>query len=280
MNVFNFFNGQVAVVTGAASGIGKAIAKQLIANGANVYALDINEEGMSTFIEDASSSVKVFKCDVTDANEVQSVIRSINKEAGRIDFLFAVAGIGYAGEMTGYSIKSWNTIIDINIRGVVNCLHVVYPIMKEQKAGRIVNVASIAGIVPSGLLVPYATTKHAVVGLSKSLRLEAELNNIMIHVVYPGVIDTKMLEASHPIDMPENSRIAVRKYLSSITGKPRSADELVTYMLSRISKNKLDIYYPTKVREILGLYRYFPNQLKKLAIKAVKKELSQKHFEK
>lgn len=270
MNRLELFTNKIVIITGAASGIGKAIANELLDQNAIVYMIDVNEEAL---MQIAGSNAIPVVCDVTDHVKVKSSIESIHKENGKIDFLFTVAGIGYAGEMSGYTVDAWNRIMEVNLLGVINCVQTIYPIMKDQQFGRIVNVASVAGLVPSGLLVPYATTKHAVVGLSKSLRLEAELNNVKVHLVFPGGIDTNMLDQSYPADMPEASRIDARRYLGKITGKPRAAESLAKYILKKLTKNKMDIYYPAKVKEIWWLYRHTPKLLNKLALKSVKEEL-------
>ena len=229
MSLTSFYTGKTAIVTGAASGIGRAIAAELIAVGSHVILVDINEEALTQFSSGKSNAIPVV-CDVSNYNELKRSFEQVLDEVGKVDLLFTVAGIGYAGQMEGYTKQAWDKIVDININGVVNSVQLIYPSMKEQQSGSIINVASIAGLVPSGLLVPYATTKHAVVGLSKSLRLESELNNVSVHLVYPGAIDTNMLDKSYPEDMPESARINAKAYLSKITGKPRSSADLAKYI--------------------------------------------------
>jgi NADP-dependent 3-hydroxy acid dehydrogenase YdfG len=267
------YKNKIAVVTGAASGIGKAISGKLIENGCKVHMLDINKEQLNLSASEFGESAVPHVLDAVDYSAFKEVVASITTSDSKIDFVFNNAGIAYAGEMTGYSIEAWNKILDINVRGTVNCVQLIYPIMKEQRSGHIVNTSSLAGLIPSGLMVPYATSKYAIVGLTRSLKVEADLFNVNVHVLCPGVVETELLDNSHPQDMPESSRIKAREYLTKITGKPVSADVFAALALKEIEKKKEVIFYPKKVKEIWNFSRFFPKNLSKLARKAVKEEM-------
>jgi NADP-dependent 3-hydroxy acid dehydrogenase YdfG len=265
---------KIAIVTGAASGIGKAISGKLIDNGCKVHMLDINKEQLKKSASDLGSSAVPHPLDVTDYSAFKEVISAIVTSDLRIDFVFNNAGIAYAGEMTGYSIEAWNKILDVNVRGIVNSVQLIYPIMKEKQSGRIINTSSLAGLIPSGLMVPYATSKHAVMGLTRSLKVEAQLFNVHVHVLCPGSVETKLLDNSHPEDMPERARIGTRDYLTKITGKPVSADDFAVFVLKEIAKNKEVIFYPKKVKEIWNFSRFFPKKLSRFARKDVQEEMN------
>ena len=143
--------------------------------------------------------------------------------------------------------------------------------MKNQGSGQIIFTASIAGLVPSGMLVPYATSKHAIIGLARSLRLEAIDYNIRINIICPGTIDTPMLDNSTPATMDKNMSIDTRGYLTSITGEPISPEKLAVKALEGISKNTELIFYPKKAKEIWRLSRFMPRTLHKLARRAITK---------
>jgi NADP-dependent 3-hydroxy acid dehydrogenase YdfG len=270
----NLYNNKIAVVTGAASGIGRAISRKLVENGCKVHMLDINEEQLKKSASDLGNSAIPYQLDVTNYDSFKEIVSAIISSDSRIDFVFNNAGIAFAGEMTGYSIEAWNKILDVNVRGIVNSVQLIYPIMKEQRSGHIINTSSLAGLVPSGLLVPYATSKHAITGLSRSLKVEAQLFNVKVHVLCPGAVETALLDNSHPDDMPESARIGAREYLTKITGKPVSADDFAVVVLDKIAKNKELIFYPRKVKEIWNFSRFFPKKLSKLARKAVQEEMN------
>jgi NADP-dependent 3-hydroxy acid dehydrogenase YdfG len=269
----DLYKNKIAIVTGAASGIGKSISGKLIEYGCKVHLLDIDELQLNKTALELGEQAIPHQLNVSDYKAFQEIISDIKTKDAIIDFVFNNAGIAFAGEMTGYSIEAWNKILDTNVKGVINGVQLIYPIMKAQKSGHIVNTASLAGLVPSGLMVPYATTKYAIVGLSRSLKIEAELFNVHVHVLCPGVVETKSLDSSHPEDMPESSRIKAREYLTNITGKPVSADAFAAHALKEIANKKEIIFYPKKVKEIWNFSRFFPKQLSKYARKGVEDEL-------
>jgi short-subunit dehydrogenase len=115
------------------------------------------------------------------------------QQSGRIDYLFNNAGIGVGGEIDSYTLDDWNDVFDVNLRGVVHGIQAVYPIMIRQHSGHIVNTASMAGLVASPGSASYTATKHAVVAISKALRLEAERHGVQVSVLCPGAIRTPIL---------------------------------------------------------------------------------------
>ncbi|TMA82117.1 MAG: SDR family oxidoreductase [Deltaproteobacteria bacterium] len=190
------FDGAVAIVTGAASGIGRALSEELARRGASVVLTDIDAEvhdvagGMPAAAGRTASAAIL---DVTDYDGVQRLVDGVAAEHGRLDFVFNNAGIGVAGELREHTIAAWNRIIDVNIRGVVHGVQAAYPLMLRQGFGHIVNTASMAGLTPGPMLASYSMTKHAVVGLSKALRVEAAAAGQRTRVV-------RMFERLRPMD--------------------------------------------------------------------------------
>lgn len=260
-----FYQNKIVLITGAASGIGLALSKELLKYGSTVYMTDINLELVRAEAKKLGPKANAIELDVVNRIDFKKVVEHILDQSERIDFLFNNAGIGYAGETFGYSFEDWDKIIDVNLKGGINGTAIIYPIMKSQGSGHIIFTASIAGLVPSAMLVPYATSKHAIVGLSRSLRLEATLYNIQVSVLCPGTIETPMLDNCTPIDMDEHLSINAREYLSSITGKPISTEKFAKKALIGISKNSELIFYPKKAKEIWRLSRFFPRVLEGLA---------------
>jgi len=193
------FNGKVAIITGGASGIGRALGEALGGHDAHVILADINESGAQQAAEaicrDGGRAEGV-ALDVTDAEAVAAVVESVAQEHGRLDLMFNNAGIAILGDTIDFPLEDWNRLIDINIRGVVHGTVAAYKLMVAQGSGHIVNTASVAGLIPAPGFAVYSMTKHAVVGLSKTMHLEAEAHGVRVTAVCPGLIDTPLKERS------------------------------------------------------------------------------------
>ena len=186
----------MSLVTGAASGIGRALSEELARRGASVVLADLQiEEGEAAAapLRAAGRSAAAAALDVTDFESVRRLVERVAEEHGGLDFVFNNAGIAAGGEIRDHTVSAWNRIIDANLRGVVHGVQAAYPVMLQQGFGHIVNTASMAGLVTSALMTSYAATKHAVVGLSKTLRVEAADLGVRVSVLCPGVIRTPLL---------------------------------------------------------------------------------------
>jgi NAD(P)-dependent dehydrogenase (short-subunit alcohol dehydrogenase family) len=198
-------SGSVALVTGGAGGIGRAIARRLSADGASVVTTD------------RAGTAADMLADVTDAGAMSRLVEQVIAEHGRIDIVVTAAGVGVGGVIEELDEDAWRRAIDVNLWGTINTIRAAYPELVRQRSGHIVVVASLAGLVPTPLLVPYSTSKAAVVGLAASLRPEAARHGIGVSAVCPGPVDTPMLDtggaggAGHGID--------ARRYLTSAAGK-------------------------------------------------------------
>lgn len=189
-------SGKVAFVTGGASGIGAALTTALVDGGAEVWIADRQIGPAREFAQRLSSGggkAHAIELDVRDYPSFERAVAEAVQESGRIDYLFNNAGIGVAGEVDKYTLDDWNDVFDVNLRGVVHGIQAVYPIMIRQHSGHIVNTASMAGLMTTAGQASYTATKHAVVALSKSLRLEAERHGVQVSVLCPGVIRTPIL---------------------------------------------------------------------------------------
>jgi NAD(P)-dependent dehydrogenase (short-subunit alcohol dehydrogenase family) len=197
-NRLRTFDGAVAIVTGGASGIGRALSEALARRGAHVTLADRQTE----LAEEVAASIRAnggraiaADLDVTDFPATERLIRQTTDTHGRLDYLFNNAGVGVLGEVRYYDIADWDRVLDVNLRGVVNGVQAAYPFMLRQGFGHIVNTASSAGLWPSPTIVSYCAAKHAVVGLSTALRVEAAPAGVRVSVLCPGVIRTPILEA-------------------------------------------------------------------------------------
>ena len=226
---------KVALVTGAASGIGRASSLILAREGAKMVVSDIDasgaEETLSLIKERGGDGVFVH-ADVSKSNDVQELISRAVSTYGRLDCAYNNAGIeGYmSGRLHEYPEEAWDRLVDINIKGVWLCLKYEIPQMLEQGGGAIVNTASVAGLVGSRLLSAYVASKHAVVGLTKAAALEYAQDGIRVNAVCPGIIDTPMMDrliAGRETDEDMHTRQPIGRM-----GTPAEVAETVAWLCS------------------------------------------------
>jgi NAD(P)-dependent dehydrogenase (short-subunit alcohol dehydrogenase family) len=198
------FAGKVAVVTGAASGIGAAVAAALAAGGAQVVVADINlqaAERMVATVGEAGGATAAVQANVADPAGVEAMVKFAVDTYGGLDIAVNNAGIG--GELNqtaSYSLESWQQVININLSGVFYCMRYQIPAMLARGGGAIVNVASILGAVGTANSPAYVAAKHGVVGLTKATALEYATQGIRVNSVGPGYIATPLLDASLDAD--------------------------------------------------------------------------------
>lgn len=195
----------VAMVTGAGQGIGKAIAKELAAKGYKVAACDINEEtGSATAFEltEGGSTCKFYKTNVTSLESLTNTVAEIEQQLGPIDVLVNTVGWDIIEPFIENSVEYWEKVIDLNFRSVVYGCKAVLPNMIERKYGRIINIASDAGRAGSSGETVYAGTKGGVIAFTKSLAREMARHKVIVNCVCPGPTDTPLF-ASQPDKMKE-----------------------------------------------------------------------------
>jgi NAD(P)-dependent dehydrogenase (short-subunit alcohol dehydrogenase family) len=189
-------SGKIAFVTGGASGIGAALATKLADGGAEVWIADRQVgagQELAQRLDSGGAKAHAIELDVRSYPSFERAVAEAVQQSGRIDYLFNNAGIGVGGEVDSYTLDDWNDVFDVNLRGVAHGIQAVYPIMIRQHSGHIVNTASMAGLVTSPGQGSYTATKHAVVAISKTLRLEAERHGVQVSVLCPGAIRTPAL---------------------------------------------------------------------------------------
>jgi NADP-dependent 3-hydroxy acid dehydrogenase YdfG len=189
-------SGKIAFVTGGASGIGAALTTKLVDGGAEVWIADRQigpAQELAQRLNSGGGMAHAIELDVRSYPSFERAVAEAVHQSGRIDYLFNNAGIGVAGEVDSYTLDDWNDVFDVNLRGVVHGIQAVYPIMIRQHSGHIVNTASMAGLITTAGQASYTATKHAVVAISKTLRIEAERHGVQVSVLCPGVIRTPIL---------------------------------------------------------------------------------------
>jgi NAD(P)-dependent dehydrogenase (short-subunit alcohol dehydrogenase family) len=272
-------NMSIAVVTGGASGIGQALAAGLVARGDTVAVSDTNAGGVAEVADRLSTQGpgKAFATtlDVTDADAVAAHYQAVKAEHGRLDLVFNNAGIAVGGLAEEFTLDHWNKTIDINLRGVVHGVHAAYPIMLEQGHGHIVNTASLAGLVPMPMGIPYTATKHAVVGLSLGLRAEAAERGVKVSVICPGFVDTPLLTSANP-GLPE-TRVGsdVREFAQQAQRRLYNADALAQDVLRGLRRNQAIIVAPASGRVAWRGARLSPGGAVRAARLAVARHLRQ-----
>lgn len=190
------FQNQVAFITGGNSGIGLASAKAIALEGANVVIADIHENPqVIEEIEKLGVKATFFKCDVSNPDEVKSVIENTIKKFGRLDIALNNAGIGDALPTHEKTIEQWQRVININLNGVFYCMkYQIEQMLKQPQGGKIINVASILGQIGDAGTAAYAAAKHGVVGLTKSAGIDYGTQGIRINAIGPAYIDTPLLK--------------------------------------------------------------------------------------
>jgi NAD(P)-dependent dehydrogenase (short-subunit alcohol dehydrogenase family) len=184
---------KVAFITGGASGIGAALAAELVEQGAEVWIADrqIGEaQELTQQLNEAGGQAHAIELDVRSYPDFERAVGEAVRHSGRIDYLFNNAGIGVAGEIDSYALEDWYDVFDVNVYGVVHGIQAIYPIMIRQRCGHIVNTASMTGLVATASQASYSATKHAIVAISKTLRLEAERHGVQVSVLCPGAVRT------------------------------------------------------------------------------------------
>ena len=192
-------DGKVALITGAARGIGKAIALKFASEGADIAFTDlvINDSAQETIreIEALGRKVKGYASNCANFEETQAVVEEIVKDFGRIDVLVNNAGITKDGLVMRMSEQQWDAVIDVNMKGAFNFLHAVVPVMARQKGGSIINMASIAGQTGNPGQVNYSASKAGLIAMAKSVAKEMGPRGIRANSIAPGFIISEMTDA-------------------------------------------------------------------------------------
>ena len=271
------FQGSVAIITGGASGIGRALGEELARRGAcEIVIADIQtamaEETAET-IRRAGARATVVTTDVRDTDAVERMVESAHRRAGRVDYVFNNAGTGVMGETHLLEKRDWDLTIDINVRGLVNVIHAAYPRLVTQGYGHLVNTASVAGLIGSPFLSAYVGTKHFVVGVSKSMRIEAAEHGVRVSALCPGVVRTPLLTGGSIgrtlYEMSDARKLAWWERL-----RPGNVDVFAKQTLDAVAKNEGVIILPKHNRVGVALFRMIPGLEEKIVFKLYAKTLA------
>jgi len=264
----NIFNNKIAIVTGAASGIGQALAEELCNRGAHVVLTDWKEDqvcSVSDGISSSCGSATPICLDVTDFEAFKKIVDDTVEKYGRLDYLFNNAGIAVGGEARDVSIDDWRNVLNINLNGVVHGVAATYPVMVKQGFGHIINTASIEGLVAFPGNASYVASKHAVVGLSNALRVEGKDLGVRVSAVCPGHIKTAIFNDSKMVNI---ERKKVLEYVAKVPGITPA--QCAKEIFKGVEKNKAVIVVTALAKILYALQRISPALVMKLMLHDIK----------
>jgi NADP-dependent 3-hydroxy acid dehydrogenase YdfG len=254
-------SGKIAFITGAASGIGAALAAKLVEGGAPVWIADRQvelAEELAQRLNNGGGKAHAIELDVRSYPSFERTINEVAQQSGRIDYLFNNAGIGVTGEADSFTLDDWNDVFDVNLRGVVHGIQAVYPIMIKQHSGHIVNTASMAGLVTTPGAASYTATKHAVVAISKTLRGEAKRHGVQVSVLCPGAIRTPILTGGKygRLNLPRVSDEKILKFWEAF--RPMAPEMFAKRALHAVLRGDSIIVVPAWWKALWYLERLSP----------------------
>jgi 3-oxoacyl-[acyl-carrier protein] reductase len=225
------FQGRTSIVTGASQGIGKAIAFELAREGAEVILVDIQKEKLDEVAGEISANkgkAAVFSADVSRMDEAMKVVEEAVKGSKKIDFLVNNAGITRDNLLMRMKEEEWDSVLNVNLKGVFNFSKAVIRNMINNRYGRIVNISSIVGLIGNVGQCNYSASKAGVIGFTKSLAREVASRGITVNAVAPGYIDTPMTEG-----LPESVKQQFRDWIPvKRFGTPEEITHAVKFLLS------------------------------------------------
>jgi NAD(P)-dependent dehydrogenase (short-subunit alcohol dehydrogenase family) len=245
------------LVTGAASGIGRALALRFADLGASLLLTDIDRAGLeavSREVESRGGTALWYLADVSDAQQVERLHERVSSEAGVPDILINSAGVAEVAAIEEAPLEDWRWVLGVNLWGCIHTLHYFLPGMYARGSGHVVNVASAAGLFALAYSGMYTTSKFAVVGLTETLRGEASVHGVGATAVCPGFIDTPLLENVKSIGFEQRE---VTPLLKRLLTKP---DKLALKIIECIDANKPVLVCPLYVRLLLFIKRTMPKR--------------------
>ena len=263
------FKDKTVIITGAASGIGRALGAALARRGASVILSDRQAEPLAGAVDILVKSgfrAEAATLDVSDREAVAALVNETADRYGRLDYLFNNAGIAIGGEVRDISIDDWRSVLDVNLYGVVHGIDAAYPLMVRQGSGHIINTASIAGLALFPNSAPYVASKYGVVGLSNALRIEGADLGVRVSVVCPGYIKTGIFHRSKYVKMNRE------KILESLPEKfGITPDACADAILKGVERNRAIIVVTGFAKFLWLLYRISPGLMIWMMEREIKK---------
>jgi NAD(P)-dependent dehydrogenase (short-subunit alcohol dehydrogenase family) len=249
------FQDKVAIVTGGASGIGRALCEELGRRGSIVVVADIDREGadkVAQAVGDGGGLASSVEVDVAEEMKVKALVGEAAVEHGRLDYMFNNAGIGVGGEQRDMPGDLWRQVVEVNLMGVVYGTAAAFSVMVHQGSGHIVNTSSMAGLIGMPTTGSYTAAKFGVVGLSTSLRAEGEELGVKVSVVCPGFVESNIFYTSTLLQVDREELLALP--LPKKVPAPRAAE----IILEGVQRNRAIIVFPLLARLFWRLHRLSP----------------------
>ena len=261
------FQGKITVITGGGAGIGKTLAEELAGKGSTVIIADINEanakKAADTIVKKGGKAFYV-RVDVSKEQEVEKLLKDVAAKYGRLDYVFNNAGIAIGGDLLDLNMEQWNKVLNINFYGVLYGSIHAYEIMAKQGFGHIINTSSATGLLPQPGNTPYCASKHAVVGLSLSMRYEGHDLGVKVSIICPGHVQTDIYKNM------EVANVANDKVVASLPVKAMDTKEAADIILKGVVKNKDIIIFPSNVKWAWRINRLFPRLLDKAWLEKIR----------
>lgn len=244
-----------AIVTGAGSGLGRALALELASRGVTVLASDVDlatAEETAALARAKGASAEAARADVRHDDEVKALVDRALERWGRLDVIVNNAGVAVAGAVGEVPLEDWRFEVDVNLMGVIHGCHYAVPVMKQARRGWILNVASAAGFVSAPLMGPYNVTKAGVIALTETLRTELEESNVSVSVLCPTFLRTNIHKAQRS---PERLR---KKSAELVEGAKWSAEAVARIAVSGLERRALYVIPQTdgklawRAKRVLG----------------------------
>ena len=268
------YSGKHVLITGGASGIGRALALLFAREGASLLLVDINQSGLEAVageVESHGVEARRYQADVSDADQVARLHDKVTSEAGTPDILINCAGVAEMAAIEEAPLEDWRTVLGVNLWGSIHTLHYFLPDMYERGSGHVVNVASAAGLAASAFLGLYVTSKFALVGLTETLRAEAAVHGVGVAAICPGFIETPLLDKTKTVGFAEEGSQPLRKYIP----KP---EKLAKKILICIKRDKPMLIYPASFKVIIWIKRRTPRGSDKFSKKAARTAYNTRHI--
>ena len=248
---------RIAVITGAGSGLGRALTLELAGRGWSVGISDMNEPGSLetlALVEEAGGSGCTFACDVRCPDEVEAMAGHFRGAFGRIGLLVNNAGVAGGGLVGDIPVEDWHRIVDTNLWGVIHGCHSFVPVMKEQRAGHILNVASSAGMACLPEMAPYNVAKAGVIALSETLRAELAEHRIGVTVACPSFFDTNLMAS-----MSCTEEFQAEFARSAFSNARLTAGDVARSILTGVDRNRLYVFPQKASRFVWATKRLSPS---------------------